>query len=52
MGNDFNPGQQADYVLSPFKEEEEDALPELIKKICRWNSVLCLYWVGADDEFI
>jgi PTH1 family peptidyl-tRNA hydrolase len=28
IGNDFHPGQQADYVLSPWSEEEAAALPE------------------------
>jgi len=28
IGNDYHPGQQVDYVLSPWSEEEEKLLPE------------------------
>jgi PTH1 family peptidyl-tRNA hydrolase len=31
IGRDFHPGQQADYVLSEWKAEEQAELPELIK---------------------
>jgi PTH1 family peptidyl-tRNA hydrolase len=31
IGRDFRPGQQADYVLSEWKEEEAEKLPEAIK---------------------
>lgn len=31
IGRDFHPGQQADYVLSEWKEEERKKLPETIK---------------------
>jgi len=30
VGNDFHPGQQVDYVLSGWTEEQEQALPERI----------------------
>lgn len=32
IGNDFNKGQQVDYVLSNFSQEEFDALPKFIDK--------------------
>ena len=32
IGNDFHSGQQVDYVLSRFKPEEFDALPEKMDK--------------------
>lgn len=32
IGNEFNKGQQADYVLSNFSKEEFDAMPPLFKK--------------------
>ena len=32
IGNDYHKGQQADYVLSPFTQEEFDQLPVLIDK--------------------
>lgn len=31
IGRDFHPGQQADYVLSEWKQEEREKLPEAIK---------------------
>ena len=31
IGKDFHPGQQADYVLSAWKPEERDELPDLLK---------------------
>ncbi len=33
IGNDFYPGQQADYVLSQWKPEEQKKLPERIEKM-------------------
>lgn len=32
VGNDFQKGGQSDYVLSPFTDEEFEALPELLDK--------------------
>jgi len=32
IGSDFQPGTQVNYVLSPFTESEEEALPGLIDK--------------------
>lgn len=32
IGNDFYSGQQSDYVLSPWNEEEQQALPERLEK--------------------
>jgi PTH1 family peptidyl-tRNA hydrolase len=32
VGDDFNPGGQADYVLSPFTDEQFDDLPPLLDK--------------------
>ncbi len=46
VGNDFRPGGQADYVLSPFLEEEEAALPELIKKSA--DGILSFVSIGLE----
>ena len=46
VGNDFHKGAQADYVLSPFKEEEEEALPELIKKSA--DGILSFVSIGLE----
>ena len=35
IGNEYLKGQQVDYVLSPFTDEEFDELPELIEKACK-----------------
>jgi PTH1 family peptidyl-tRNA hydrolase len=32
IGNDFPPGRQIDFVLTPFLEEEQKLLPERIEK--------------------
>jgi PTH1 family peptidyl-tRNA hydrolase len=34
IGNDYNKGQQVDYVLSNFKKEEFDQLPGVMDKAC------------------
>lgn len=34
IGNNFHPGQQVDYVLSRFKQEEFNNLPEMMQKAC------------------
>ncbi|GIV31854.1 MAG: peptidyl-tRNA hydrolase [Saprospiraceae bacterium] len=32
IGNDFHPGQQAEYVLSPWTPEQQAALPEVLER--------------------
>lgn len=32
IGNDYHKGQQANFVLSPFSEEEAKQIPEILKK--------------------
>lgn len=34
IAKNFGPGEMADYVLSPFKTEEKDALSEMLQKGC------------------
>jgi PTH1 family peptidyl-tRNA hydrolase len=34
IGNDFPKGRQADYVLAPFTQKEEEALPAVIDQAC------------------
>ncbi|MEM6628576.1 MAG: aminoacyl-tRNA hydrolase [Bacteroidota bacterium] len=46
VGSDFHKGQQVDYVLSPFTDEEEEALPELITKSA--EGVLSFISIGLD----
>ncbi|MEL6254304.1 MAG: aminoacyl-tRNA hydrolase [Bacteroidota bacterium] len=35
IGNEYLKGQQVDYVLSPFTDEEFEELPDLIDKACQ-----------------
>jgi PTH1 family peptidyl-tRNA hydrolase len=37
VGNDFPKGGQADYVLSPFKKEEQAELPPLLKRVAEFQ---------------
>lgn len=46
VGNNFHKGQQADYVLSPFTEEEFEQLPDLIEKAAK--GVLSFSTVGLE----
>lgn len=32
IGNDYHPGQQANYVLSPWSEQERSQLPEILNR--------------------
>lgn len=41
IGNDFGKGQQVDYVLSNFSQEEFDAMPPLIEKANEMVSSFC-----------
>lgn len=41
IGNDFPKGQQADYVLSEFKPEETEKLPEFLEKSCEMILAFC-----------
>jgi PTH1 family peptidyl-tRNA hydrolase len=45
IGNEFAKGQQADYVLSPFSEEEQKQLPTILDKAAQ--AVLSFANVGA-----
>ncbi|MDR2087028.1 MAG: aminoacyl-tRNA hydrolase [Dysgonamonadaceae bacterium] len=42
IGNNFPPGAQIDFVLSPFTEEEENLLPERIEKAVEIIKSFCL----------
>ena len=42
IGNDFPPGWQVDYVLSPFSGEEKEKLPERIEKAGEIIKSFCL----------
>lgn len=46
IGNDFQPGRQADYVLSPFKKDEVDSINILIQQAA--NAVLSLMTDGVS----
>lgn len=46
VGSDFSKGQQADYVLSNFSEEELKALPERMDKVC--DGIIAMSTVGID----
>jgi PTH1 family peptidyl-tRNA hydrolase len=46
VGNDFNKGQQADFVLSNFEKEEFDKLADIIKKAN--EMVLSFCTAGAE----
>src|SRR5690625_5299106 len=40
IGSDFYPGQQVDYVLSEWTEEEEKLLPDIIQHLPKRTSVI------------
>ncbi len=42
IGNDYPPGWQVDFVLSPFSEEEKEKLPERIEKAGEIIKSFCL----------
>lgn len=46
IGNDFYPGQQASYVLSPFREDELDLVRESIEHSV--EAALCFVREGID----
>lgn len=46
VGNDFDRGQQVDYVLSPFPREELDALPELMDRAA--EMILSFATIGIE----
>ena len=47
IGDHFHPGQQGDYVLSPFNPEEKEQLPPLIEDAK--NTILSFCWRGIED---
>ena len=46
IGNDFSRGNQIDYVLSPFKPEELEKMPERVKQAVEMVKSFCL--AGVD----
>ena len=46
VGSNFSKGQQVDYVLSPFTEEEENALPKLVDKAA--DGILSYIAIGLE----
>lgn len=46
IGNDFYPGQQVNYVLSEWTEEEEKVLPDIIQHCA--DMILSYTTIGAD----
>jgi len=46
IGSDFYPGQQVDYVLSEWTEEEEKLLPDIIQHCA--DMILSYTTIGAD----
>jgi peptidyl-tRNA hydrolase, PTH1 family len=46
IGSDYSKGQQVDYVLSNFSQEEIDALPPLMKKANEMTLSFCT--IGAE----
>jgi PTH1 family peptidyl-tRNA hydrolase len=47
IGNNFPPGTQIDFVLSPFTGEEEKQLPERIEKAIEIIKSFCLAGIGV-----
>jgi len=43
IGRDFHPGQQADYVLGEWKEDEREKLPELIETSAKMVLSFCAH---------
>ena len=52
VGNDFAPGGQSDYVLSPFSDEEFEALPELLDKCVKGIQSFVSIGIGRTMEQI
>ena len=46
IGNEFGRGQQVDYVLGPFSDEENKTMPERLKLF--GDAILSFVSVGAD----
>ncbi|MBR6346044.1 MAG: aminoacyl-tRNA hydrolase [Bacteroidales bacterium] len=46
IGNNFQAGEQIDYVLSDFSKEEQEAIPELAEKVRR--GVIDFAFVGVE----
>jgi len=46
VGNDFQPGQQVNYVLAPWTKEESDALDERLKMI--GDAILSFSSIGLE----
>jgi PTH1 family peptidyl-tRNA hydrolase len=46
VGDDFNKGQQVDYVLSPFTKQEFEELPFAMDKAC--DMVLGFCTIGVN----
>jgi len=46
IGSEYSKGQQVDYVLSPFSDEEFDELPKLIEKAVK--GILSFVSIGLD----
>ena len=46
VGSNFHKGQQVDYVLSPFTDEEEEALPQFISQAA--EGILSFIAIGLD----
>ncbi len=46
VGNDFQPGQQVNYVLTPWTKEESDALDERLKMI--GDAILSFSSIGLE----
>src|SRR5690625_7400988 len=46
IGSDFYPGQQVDYVLSEWTEEEEKLLPDIIQHCA--DMILSYTTIGAE----
>ena len=41
IGHDFRPGKQADYVLAPFKPQEQTSLPTITNHACEMIHAFC-----------
>jgi len=52
VGNDFHPGQQVDYVLSPFTDEEFEALPPILDKCVQGILSFTTIGIGRTMEVI
>jgi len=46
IGNDFSKGRQVDFVLGKWKKEEQNQLPEILKKAC--DTSLAYATIGID----